>query len=112
MAANAAISFAFETCAGMRRTLTCSAMRLEFDILPLQTRHEFHIARAAAPAQRRNVWVRIHDDEGNYGWGEAAPNAFYAESVDTVAAVMPTYALVLAGARPDDVAAVEQQLLA
>src|SRR5919112_1495843 len=87
-------------------------MRLEFEILPLQTRHEFHIARAAAPAQRRNVWVRIHDEDGNSGWGEAAPNPFYAESADTVAAVMPAYAQVLANAQPDDVGAIEQRLLA
>jgi L-alanine-DL-glutamate epimerase-like enolase superfamily enzyme len=86
-------------------------MRLEFEILPLHTRHEFHIARAAAPAQRRNVWVRVFDDAGNYGWGEAAPNPFYAETADTVAKVMPTYALVLEQHQPDDVAVIEPRLL-
>lgn len=82
---------------------------LDFDILPLKTRHDFHIARAAAPAQRRNVWVRVRDGELE-GWGEAAPNAFYAESADTVAEAMPTYREVVrryAG----DIAGTEAELL-
>jgi L-alanine-DL-glutamate epimerase-like enolase superfamily enzyme len=86
-------------------------MRLEFDILPLQTRHDFHIARAAAPAERRNVWVRVIDDDGTEGWGEAAPNAFYAESADTVAKVLPVYARVLAGASADDATGIERHLV-
>jgi L-alanine-DL-glutamate epimerase-like enolase superfamily enzyme len=86
-------------------------MRLEFEIVPLHTRHEFHIARAAAPAQRRNVWVRVYDDDGNHGWGEAAPNPFYAETADTVAEVMQTYESVLEQFQPDNVAVIEQRLL-
>jgi L-Ala-D/L-Glu epimerase len=86
-------------------------MRLEFDVLPLQTRHEFNIARAAAPAQRRNVWVRLIDDDGTEGWGEAAPNAFYAEDADTVAEVLPVYARVLANADSSDIDAIERRLL-
>lgn len=87
-------------------------MKLEFDILPLQTRHEFNIARAAAPPQRRNVWVRITGEDGAWGWGEAAPNAYYAESADTVAEVLPVYAEVLAAANPADIADLERRLLA
>ena len=86
-------------------------MRLEFDVLPLQTRHEFNIARAAAPPQRRNVWVRVIDDDGAEGWGEAAPNAFYAEDADTVAEVLPVYARVLANADSNDVESIERRLL-
>jgi L-alanine-DL-glutamate epimerase-like enolase superfamily enzyme len=86
-------------------------MRLDFDILPLHTRHDFNIARAAAPAQRRNVWVRIIDDDGTEGWGEAAPNAFYAESADTVAEVLPVYARVLAEASADEAEDIERHLL-
>jgi L-alanine-DL-glutamate epimerase-like enolase superfamily enzyme len=85
-------------------------MKLEFDILPLQTRHEFNIARAAAPPQRRNVWVRITDEDGAWGWGEAAPNAYYAESADTVAEVMPLYADVVRTADPGDVGGLERRL--
>lgn len=86
-------------------------MKLEFDILELHTRHDFNIARAAAPAQRRNVWVRLTDDDGAQGWGEAAPNAYYAESADTVAEVLPVYAQVLASADVGDIDAVERRLL-
>lgn len=86
-------------------------MRLEFDVLPLQTRHDFNIARAAAPPQRRNVWVRLIDDDGVEGWGEAAPNAFYAESADTVAEVLPVYARVLAEVTVADGGEIERHLL-
>ncbi|MGQ0562973.1 MAG: dipeptide epimerase, partial [Gemmatimonadota bacterium] len=65
-------------------------MTLEFEILELRTRHEFHIARAAAPAKRRNVWVKI-ERQGLEGWGEAAPNAFYAEAADTVVEALTAY---------------------
>jgi L-alanine-DL-glutamate epimerase-like enolase superfamily enzyme len=86
-------------------------MRLEFDILPLQTRHEFNIARAAAPAQRRNVWVRVYDNDGAVGWGEAGPNAFYAEDADTVAEVMSVYARVLQDADVTEIEDIERRLL-
>lgn len=87
-------------------------MKLEFEILELHTRHDFNIARAAAPPQRRNVWVRLTDHDGAQGWGEAAPNAYYAESADTVAEVLPIYAQVLRDADPRDVDALERRLLA
>ena len=69
-------------------------LKLEYEILELRTRHEFNIARAAAPAQRRNVWVRLHRD-GLEGWGEAAPNAFYAEDADTVSQALDVYRAIL-----------------
>ncbi|HSH46945.1 MAG TPA: dipeptide epimerase [Longimicrobiales bacterium] len=70
-------------------------MRLEFDVLPLRTREPFHIARPSDPHGRRDVVVRVTDDDGMEGWGEAAPNAFYGETAETVAAVLPLYADVL-----------------
>ena len=33
-------------------------MKLDFEVLDLHTRHAFNIAREAAPATRRTVWVR------------------------------------------------------
>ena len=63
-------------------------MRLNYEILEIDTRHQFHIARAAAPPARRNVWVRLSDDDAVEGWGEAAPNAYYAENVDTVVSAL------------------------
>jgi len=67
---------------------------LDYEVLPLHTRYDFNIARAAEPPQRRNVWVRVcHDDLE--GWGEAAPNAFYAENADTVVAALQVYRSII-----------------
>ena len=85
-------------------------MKLEHEILPLRTRHEFNIARAAAPPQRRNVWVRLSDDDGVSGWGEAAPNPFYAESAETVATALKAYAEEVRYADLSDVPALEIRL--
>jgi L-alanine-DL-glutamate epimerase-like enolase superfamily enzyme len=63
-------------------------LRLTYEILELETRHTFHIARAAAPPSRRNVWVRLIDEDLLEGWGEAAPNAYYAETADSVCAAL------------------------
>ena len=63
-------------------------MRIEYDILELRTKHDFNIARASAPATRRNVWIRLIGEDGVEGWGEAAPNAYYHESADTVVAAI------------------------
>ena len=84
--------------------------QLEFEVLPLQTRHQFHIARAAAPPQRRNVWVRIRDGEFE-GWGEAAPNAFYSENADTVIEALHAYSDVVTH-HTGDLDALERDLLA
>jgi L-alanine-DL-glutamate epimerase-like enolase superfamily enzyme len=71
-------------------------MKVTWEVLELKTRHAFHIARATSVPVRRNVWVRIAADDGFEGWGEAAANAYYGETADTVAAVMPRYAAALA----------------
>jgi L-alanine-DL-glutamate epimerase-like enolase superfamily enzyme len=81
------------------------SLTLSWEPLELRTRHAFHIARAAAPPVRRNVWVRVTDEEGREGWGEAAPSPYYGETADTVQAVLPHYAAVLA--RAQDVSALE-----
>jgi len=84
-------------------------LKLEYEIIELRTRHDFNIARAAAPAQRRNVWVRLQRD-GMEGWGEAAPNAFYAEDADTVVAALEAYRAIIerAAAQTD----IERDLIA
>jgi len=62
-------------------------MKLECEVLELQTRHPFHIARAAAPPARRSVLVRVIDADGAEGWGEAAATAYYGETAETVLAL-------------------------
>ncbi len=64
-------------------------MHVEWELLDLQTRHAFHIARQAAPPTRRTVWVRVRDVEGLEGWGEAPATPFYGEIAETVVAVLP-----------------------
>jgi L-Ala-D/L-Glu epimerase len=75
-------------------------LKLDYEILELQTRHDFNIARAAAPPKRRNVWVRITDGDFE-GWGEAAPNAFYAETADTVVEALEGYRPIVEAGGPE-----------
>lgn len=62
----------------------------------LATARPFGIARWTHQTYGR-VWVTLRRD-GVAGWGEATPNAYYGETVDTVLAVLPD----LASALPDD----------
>jgi L-Ala-D/L-Glu epimerase len=77
-------------------------MRLTHEILELRTRHAFNIARAAGPAVRRNVWIRLTAADGAEGWGEAAANAYYGETADTVVALLPLYERAIAEAVGDN----------
>jgi len=54
-------------------------VRVEHEILTLHTRDPFVIARGAY-AEHVNVLVRLTGDDGEYGLGEAAPNAYYGET--------------------------------
>src|SRR5262245_63046816 len=69
-------------------------VKLSYEIIELETRHQFRIARAGAPTTRHNVWVRLLDEDIE-GWGEAAPNAFYLETADTVSAALERMRSVL-----------------
>jgi L-alanine-DL-glutamate epimerase-like enolase superfamily enzyme len=83
-------------------------LKVDFEVLELRTRHPFHIARAAAPSARRSVWVRVRDDAGHEGWGEAAATAFYGETAETVSALLPRLAEVLSEAAGADPFALER----
>jgi L-Ala-D/L-Glu epimerase len=72
-------------------------MRIEHEIVTLRTTHPFIIARGGS-SEWRVVWVRLTDDDGTVGWGEAAPSRFYGETADTVVAVLPRFAALLEGA--------------
>jgi L-alanine-DL-glutamate epimerase-like enolase superfamily enzyme len=69
-------------------------LRLETEILELFTRHPFIIARGGQSAYR-TVMVRLVDDDGVDGWGEAAPTKFYGETADSVLAALKVYGRVL-----------------
>ncbi len=70
-------------------------MRLRHETLELRTREPFHIARPSDPHGRRNVWVRLTDEDGEEGWGEAAATPYYGETAETVTAVLARYATEL-----------------
>jgi L-alanine-DL-glutamate epimerase-like enolase superfamily enzyme len=85
------------------------ALSLSFDILDLQTRHPFTIARGSTTAYRV-VRVRLRDTDGVEGWGEAAPSRYYGETADTVAAALARLAPALP-ADPSDLEGADAALL-
>ena len=77
-------------------------LRLNADILELKTRHPFIIARGSQDTYR-TVAIRLVDENGIEGWGEAAPQRFYGETPETVLAALEVYATVL----PEDPVALD-----
>lgn len=71
-----------------------SPLRLEAEVLSLQTRYPFKIARHEH-FEIRTVLVRLRDQDGAEGWGEATPQRFYGETPETVLAALDVYATVL-----------------
>lgn len=69
-------------------------MRLSHDRYTIHPRVPFTIARSSTTEYER-VRVRLRDDAGFEGWGEAAPSSFYRESADTVVAVLPRLARLI-----------------
>lgn len=84
-------------------------MKLSHEVISLNTRYPFVIARGGYAAHE-NVVVRIDDDEGLYGLGEAAPNRYYGESVGTVIAALEQFVPVLATADGWSLESIEAQL--
>jgi L-alanine-DL-glutamate epimerase-like enolase superfamily enzyme len=72
-------------------------LRLSAEVLPLKTKHPFIIARGGQ-SDYETVWVKLTDQDGVEGWGEAAPTKFYGETTQTTLAALKTYETVL----PDD----------
>jgi L-Ala-D/L-Glu epimerase len=83
-------------------------LRLSTEPLLLHTTHPFIIARGGN-SEYRTVMVKITDDDGVEGWGEAAATAFYGETLETVQAALPTYATLL-GDDPFALEAIERRL--
>ena len=61
------------------------ALKLLVEQCSITTRHPFVIARGSTNGYKR-AWVRIVDDDGLEGWGEADPSSFYGETLETVLA--------------------------
>jgi L-alanine-DL-glutamate epimerase-like enolase superfamily enzyme len=61
------------------------ALKLVVEQATITTRHPFIIARGSTNGYQR-AWVRLVDDDGVEGWGEADPSSFYGETLETVLA--------------------------
>jgi len=84
-------------------------MRLEHDSVVVHTTHPFVIARGAAP-ENRLIRVRLIDDEGVEGWGEAAPNRFYGETADTALGALARLKPIVEAADPWKIEETEAEL--
>ena len=63
------------------------ALKLIVEQCAITTRHPFVIARGSTNGYKR-AWVRLVDDEGAEGWGEADPSSYYGETLETVLAAL------------------------
>lgn len=84
------------------------ALHLEAEPLDLHTRHPFLIARGGQ-AHHRTIWVRLRDEDGAEGWGEAAATTYYGETPETVLAALAAYVPHIP-ADPFDLEAAERSL--
>ena len=83
-------------------------MRLNAEILELRTKHPFIIARGSRDTYR-TVMIKLIDEDGVEGWGEAAPQRYYGETAETVLAAMQTYSTALPD-NPFDLEGAEEAL--
>jgi L-alanine-DL-glutamate epimerase-like enolase superfamily enzyme len=65
-------------------------MKLDYEVATLKTRHPFNIARGGH-GEEFAVWIRITDDDGLTGWGEANPVQYYGETPQTVCTALEIY---------------------
>ncbi|GAC1411092.1 MAG: dipeptide epimerase [Gemmatimonadaceae bacterium] len=84
-------------------------MKLWHQTIELNPTHPFVIARGGY-SHHRNVIVRLTDDQGREGYGEAAPNRYYGESVSTVIAALGQFKPVLERADPFSLESIESHL--
>ena len=84
-------------------------MKLSHQTIELNPTHPFVIARGGY-AHHRNVIVRLIDDDGLEGFGEAAPNRYYGESVSTVISALAQFKPVLERADPFSIETIESHL--
>ncbi|HEX9084237.1 MAG TPA: dipeptide epimerase [Gemmatimonadaceae bacterium] len=84
-------------------------MKLSHQTIELNPTHPFVIARGGY-SHHRNVIVRLTDEDGLEGYGEAAPNRYYGESVSTVIAALGQFKAVLDRADPFSLESIEAHL--
>lgn len=84
-------------------------MKLQHDISIVHTTHPFVIARGGA-TEHKLVRVRISDGDGFEGWGEAAPNRFYGETVDTALGALARLAPIVEAGDPWKIEDIELEM--
>ena len=84
-------------------------MKLAHEIVTVHTTHPFIIARGGS-SEHRTVVVRVSDEDGAEGWGEAAPSRFYGETPETVTAALGRLAPVLEHADAWSLEAIELEM--
>lgn len=84
-------------------------MKITHEVIRLETRHPFVIARGGYAAHE-NVVVHITDKDGIEGIGEAAPNRYYGESVATAQSAFEQFAPVLGSADSWSLEAIDASL--
>ena len=85
-------------------------MRFETEVVTVHTTHPFVIARGGS-SEWRTVWVRLIDEDGVEGWGEAAPSRFYGETSDTVLAALERLRPIIEAANSADIEQTETALV-
>jgi len=85
-------------------------IRLETDVVTVHTAHPFVIARGGS-SEWRTVWVRLIDDDGVEGWGEAAPSRFYGETSDTVLAALERLRPIIESSDAADIEQIEAAMV-
>ncbi len=84
-------------------------MQLHAEIVTVHTTHPFIIARGGF-SEYRVVWVRLRDDDGAEGWGEASPSKFYGETADSVMSALAMFAPLLEKANAWSIEAIEREI--
>jgi L-alanine-DL-glutamate epimerase-like enolase superfamily enzyme len=84
-------------------------MKLEHDIAIVTTKHPFVIARGGA-TEHRLIRVRLTGDDGVEGWGEASPNRFYGETVESALGAIERFRPIVENADAWAIADVEQEM--
>lgn len=69
-------------------------MKLTHEVLSLHTTVPFVIARGGYP-EHRVVRVTVTDDDGVEGWGEASPNRFYGETIESAVGAIKRFAPIV-----------------
>ena len=95
-------------CAHAVRGLT-GVPKLSWEVLSVHTTVPFVIARGGA-SDHRVVKVTLTDADGEFGWGEAAPNRFYGETPETAVGALERLKPMVEACDPFLLQALEAQM--